>query len=406
MDERHGYMDTKEAGVANHPFACDPGAMAADPPTPLPEESGSVAALELLSAVLADADASGVSDDFFSRLAEGVCRLAGMDRAIIFRWDETRHRAHAAGAHGVPLEPFTGHHVTVETAPVARRALEEDRVIEMPAEAEHGISPEFADLAAGRPLTYVPIVAAGRWIGVMLVDPGPGAPPLQPERRELLWTLGKTLALAAVSRSATGQRQRARALEERIDMARELHEQVAQRLFGVSLALSADGALAGEAKERCAREIQAALAELRGMLTRPLGRAPRPTSSTLAEELRRLEALHAGDGIAFDGDIGDVPPAVEPLAQSVLAEAVRNARKHADPRRLVVRARTSPTAFVLEVENDGVTGRRRTGTGVGLRLAALEALSADGLLEFGPGRPGTWFIRLAVPTGGDREAPA
>jgi signal transduction histidine kinase len=377
--------------------------MTADPHVPHSDGFGSVAALELLSGVLAEADDAGVSDDFFSRLAAGVCRLAGMERAIIFRWDDARRRAHAAGAHGVPLEPFARRHVTVETAPVARLALEEDRVIEMPAGADHGISPEFAELAAGRPLTYVPIAAAGRWIGVMLVDPGPDAGPLEPERRELLWTLGKTLALATASRTATDQRQRARALEERIDLARDLHEQVAQRLFGVSLALSADGPLDGEAKARSAREIQAALAELRGMLRRPLGRVPRPTSSTLAEELRRLTTEHADLNLELDGEVGPVPAALEPLAQSVLAEAVRNARKHAEPRRVVVRARTSASAFVLEVENDGVTARRGAHSGVGLRLAAMEALSFDGLVEFGPGRPGSWLVRLAVPIGEGEE---
>ncbi|HEY2636653.1 MAG TPA: GAF domain-containing protein, partial [Solirubrobacteraceae bacterium] len=354
---------------------------------------------ELLSGVLAEADEAGVSDDFYSRLAEGVCRLAGMERAIIFRWDDARRRAHAAGAHGVPLEPFAGRHVTVETAPVARQALVEDRVIEMPADADQGISADFAELAAGRPLTYVPIAAAGRWIGVLLVDPGPDAPPLDRERRDLLWTLGKTLALASASRTATYQRERAHQLEERIDLARDLHEQVAQRLFGISMALSMDGPLEGEAKARCAREVREALSDLRVMLRRPLGRLPRATQSTLAEELARLVTEHGDLGLEVDGGVGPVPEPLEPLAQSVLAEAVRNARKHADPRRVVVRARTSETTFVLEIENDGVAAERGARSGVGLRLAALEALSFDGLLEFGPAGPGRWLVRLAVPIG-------
>jgi hypothetical protein len=52
----------------------------------------------------------------------------------------------------------------------------------------------------------------------------------------------------------------------------------------------------------------------------------------------------------------------------------------------------------MEVCNDGVTGRRSaTMSGMGLRLAAIEALQVGGLVEFGERGPGTWRVRLAVP---------
>ena len=53
-------------------------------------------------------------------------------------------------------------------------------------------------------------------------------------------------------------------------------------------------------------------------------------------------------------------------------------------------------AFVLEVANDGVTGRGHR-AGMGLRLAALEALQSGGVVEFGMRGPGTWQVRLVVP---------
>ena len=58
--------------------------------------------------------------------------------------------------------------------------------------------------------------------------------------RHLLWTLGKTAALVATARNATRQQERTRRLGERLELAREIHERVMQRLFGVSLALSAE----------------------------------------------------------------------------------------------------------------------------------------------------------------------
>ncbi len=360
----------------------------------------SIAALELLSDVLSGVDEEHGSDRFFSRLAEAVCRLAQMDRAVIFSYDDARRRVHAAGAFGVALDGFTDGHVTVESAPVARQALTEDRVIEVLPADGHDISEDFAELVGDHALVYVPIVAAGRWIGVILAEPARGTSPIDDPKRDLLWMLGKTIALASSSRIATYETERARELEERIDFARDIHDGVVQRLFGVSLALSSEQPLTAEARARCAAEVRAALGELRSALQRPLGRSSPPTGTTLADELDRLSAEHPDLGLAIEGAVSGVPAGLEPLAQSVLTEAVRNARKHSDAHRLLVRTHCDDGTFVLEIENDGVPALRAASTGVGLRLAALEALQAGGLVEFGERQPGTWQVRLVVPVPG------
>ena len=154
------------------------------------------------------------------------------------------------------------------------------------------------------------------------------------------------------------------------------------------MALDGEGDLPAEARERCASETQAALTELRTALQRPLGRAPRATGTTFVAEVERLSRVHPELGVRLEsGREGDVPPALEPLAQSVLAEAVRNAHKHASPTRVSVRVGQVDGAFVLEVANDGVAGRRRQ-AGMGLRLAAFEALQSGGVVEFGEREPG------------------
>ena len=97
------------------------------------------------------------------------------------------------------------------------------------------------------------------------------------------------------------------------------------------------------------------------------------------------------------------PAELEPLAQSVLAEAVRNAHKHARPTRVGVRTELRDGAFVLELTNDGAGTQPAGIAGMGLRLAGFEALQAGGLLEFGAREGGTWQVRLVVPHG-DAEA--
>jgi signal transduction histidine kinase len=363
-----------------------------------------IGALELFVEVLSQSEAGSTADDFYDRLCEAVCRLARMRRAIIFRYDSADRRVRAAGAHGMSIEPFAGAHVTVESAPIAGRALATDRVVEVVGDLAGEVTDEFASVVAEPArLVCAPMAAAGRELGVIFADRLMSEPPLQDADRTLLWTLGKAAALASVARSVSTQFERASQLEQRIDLARDIHEGVIQRLFGVSMALDGEGELPAPDRQRCAAETQAALTDLRTALQRPLGRAPRATRTTLTAEVQRLASVHPDLGLSLEqGRVGDVPSVLEPLAQSVLTEAVRNAHKHASPTRVSVRVGRADGAFWLEVVNDGVgTAQRRAG--MGLRLAALEALQFNGVVEFGERQPGIWQVRLVVPHGGDDE---
>jgi signal transduction histidine kinase len=209
--------------------------------------------------------------------------------------------------------------------------------------------------------------------------------------------------LVSIARIATFHGERARQLEDRLDLARDIHDRVIQRLFGVSLALTRP--LDDEARARCGEEVQTALADLRTALQRPLGRPSRETGTTLADELKRLSARHPDLHLNVTTPVPDLPPALEPLAQSVLAEAVRNVRKHATASETAVRVRRENGVFVLEVSNDGArdaADRTAGPPGMGLRLAALEAIQVGGVVEFGAQPGGRWQVRLAVPT--DMEA--
>jgi signal transduction histidine kinase len=352
--------------------------------------------LELFVEVLSQSEAGSTADGFYDHLCEAVCRLASMRRALIFRYDSTLRRVRAAGAHGIDLSQFAGAHMTVESAPIAAQALREDRVVEVEGDLSRQVPDEYAALVAEPArLVCAPMAAAGRAIGVILTDRLMTSPPLDDSDRNLLWTLGKAAALASVVRIVSTQFEAARQLEHRIDLAREIHEGVIQRLFGVSMALDGDGELPAAARQRCASETQAALSDLRAALQRPLGRAPRATGTTVIAEVERLAQAHPDLGLRLAAE-RDVPPSLEPLAQSVLREAVRNAHKHARPTAVRIRIADADGAFVLEVVNDGVAGAQRR-AGMGLRLAALEALQSGGVIEFGERGPGTWQVRLVVP---------
>jgi signal transduction histidine kinase len=147
--------------------------------------------------------------------------------------------------------------------------------------------------------------------------------------------------------------------------------------------------------------MQAALADLRDAISRPLAPAALDTGATLHDELARLGRHYKNLPLELDWDEGvEVPADVEALAQSVLAEALRNADKHARPTTVNVHVGRIDGTFVLEVRNDGAQSGTR-GTGMGLRLAAVEALQRGALVEFGPEGGSVWRVRLVVPVGED-----
>jgi signal transduction histidine kinase len=357
-----------------------------------------VEALDLFAGLLSEAEA-GPSDQFHSRMAAATCRLAAMRRAVIFAYDDERRQVRAVGAHGIALTLFEGASPTAEQVALARTALVEDRVVEVTDDLEEELPEEFHELLMQGTLTCTPMSAGGRWFGVIIADRAPEDGPLTAPQRHTLWLLGKVAALAAGARNATREHELARQLSERIDFARDLHEAVVQRLFGVSLALSGEGDLSAATRARCLEEIQHALGELRAALQRPLARRSRPTATTVAEEVARLRRMNRDLNVDLvDGADVEVPPRLEPLAQSVLREAVRNAGKHADPSTIEVRLARAEGALVLEVTNDGVaTVRPSRAAGMGLRLAAFEAREQGGVVEYGPAGGGQWRVRLTVP---------
>jgi signal transduction histidine kinase len=361
--------------------------------------SDHIEALDVMADLLLGIGEQSPPDAFFSSFCEAICRLTSMKRAVMFRYDNVRRRVRAVGAHNFELERFADMFVTVDSVPVARQSLVEDRVLEVIGASDFDVPESLRELLEGVQMICTPMAAGGRYIGVVFSERDPEQPPISEEEKHLLWTLGKTIAMASLARRATAYDERNRQLQQRIDLAREIHDDVVQRLFGVSLALSQTELLDSEAQQRCAQEVQAALADLRAVLQRPLGHFSPPTAVTFADELERLRGLHPELELRLEhGDPATVPSALEALAQSVLVESVRNASKHATASSVTVSLRGDASTFVLEIRNDGAQILPGTRGGMGLRLATLEALQHGGVLEYGEAEPGIWQVRLVVPT--------
>ena len=344
------------------------------------------------------------NDRLHDRICEAICRLTSMERAVLFLHDPVRHLVLPAGNHGVDSELLAHSYGTLEEVPIAQRALARDDVVESE-DLAHDLPDRYGGLPTLNHLTCTPVTAAGRWLGVIFADRCGAEFSLTEEERRTMRALGRTAALATHVREATAQRERAIMLREKIGFARGVHDHVMQRLFGVSLALgAAESALGPEERARCSREVEAALTELREALTRSVEPVAESARVTLRAELDRLGRQYKQLPLQVEWESGsEVPEELEPLAVSVLAEALRNAERHAAPSEIKVRVRRAEGAIVLELKNDGLddgpaeAGGKGPGSGIGLRLASYEAMQRGGVLEYG--REGEeWRVRLVLPS--------
>lgn len=186
-------------------------------------------------------------------------------------------------------------------------------------------------------------------------------------------------------------------------LARTLHDTVVQRLCGLSLLLEPDWAAADQRQHLCRRELASALSEMRSALEVCFA-ADAPPDGPVSAPVQELEALcceHPGVAVVQRGLRPARSKAVCHLLDTAIAEALRNARKHAAPRHVEVGMEVDDAITTLRVHNDGVGARSRPtphGTGLGLRLLATEAALLGGTVRSTACDVSAWRLELTLPT--------
>lgn len=315
---------------------------------------------------------------------------------MLLLYDDAYRAVRVAGSYRVEpslLERLEG---TLNETPIAQRALADDDVIVLEGDISEHVPERFRSIVSTEAIACVPVAMGGRWLGVIFADRDGEPFELEARERLPLRTLGRAAALVAGIDGAARERERARLLDDRIALTRELHEQVIQRLFALSLVLGAGGELAAEDRARADAELRSVLGELRNALERGLVPSARETKLTLRQVLQRIADEDPRAAVTWQTGVR-VPPRLEPLIQTVLAEALRNAAKHADPGKITIDVSGNDGTLAFEVINDGVRTRPGATPGLGLRLASIEALQYEGVIEFGPVDRERWRLRLVCP---------
>ncbi|GAB2466488.1 sensor histidine kinase [Jatrophihabitans fulvus] len=220
------------------------------------------------------------------------------------------------------------------------------------------------------------------------------------------WALVALLRLnRTTARQSAAERQRRRVDEERLRMAREVHDVVGHSLAVISMQAGVALHVADRRPEQARVALEAikrssgdALTQLRGALAVFVGDDPSaevPGASdvpALVDDFRaggrRVELALAADGL---------PPAVNETVYRIVQESLTNAARHSAATATSVSVVAADGCVVVEVTDGGPAVAAPSVPGRGLVGMRERCATVGGTLVAGPGADGGWTVRADLP---------
>jgi signal transduction histidine kinase len=262
------------------------------------------------------------------------------------------------------------------------------------------------------------------WLDYLLRDrPAPTVTSLAGLAAWLLVLLGASEAVrvrrerAAAAARIRAEEARRRATEERLRMARELHDSLGHYLSLISVqsgvALNLNQQLPEQARAALAAVRQAskdALRELRSALDilrqdgEPVPRSPMPALARLGDLVAQASAPGLDVRAETEGIVRPLPFGVDVAAYRIVQEALTNVARHAGPATATVRVTYGEEDLTVQVDDDGrgTAAGPQPATGNGITGMRERVAALGGQLYAGP-RPGGGFqVRARLPLNGAR----
>jgi signal transduction histidine kinase len=200
---------------------------------------------------------------------------------------------------------------------------------------------------------------------------------------------------------------RRRAMEERLRIARELHDSLTHSISVIQVQAGVAEHLAHKRGEEVPSALQAiqeagadAARELRATLS--VLRSTEDGDSSGLCQLDSLVARARAAGlpvtVTITGAERPLPPDVDQAAYRIVQEALTNVSRHAGLAEALVHLYYTPQGLAIQVDDDGTGGGTRpAGTGLGL-IGMRERVSAlGGRLHAGPQDGGGFRVRAELP---------
>ncbi len=198
--------------------------------------------------------------------------------------------------------------------------------------------------------------------------------------------------------------------QERVGLARELHDMVAHHVSAIAVQAQAGRTLAGQRPEAALAalaviegEASRTLTEMRAMVRvlrdgAPAEYTPQPGVADLAS-LARRDPVPVVD-VELPADLNGVPLQVDAAVYRLAQEALTNALRHArNASRVEIRVVEGGGTLRLRVTDDGqVDPARPASHGFGLQGMTERVQLLGGTLHAGPAPEGGWAVDAELPT--------
>jgi len=264
------------------------------------------------------------------------------------------------------------------------------------------------DLARGLGVQFGPALAmplgTGKSLaGVLVTARMPGSPAYDEHALRLVATFADHAALALRDAENEWAKRELRVLADRDRIARDMHDQVLQQLYGVGMAMQSTQQRI-QAPELAARitnhmnQLQQIIIDIRSAIydlsPDPAGAAPLRTSlHTVITELTSDALLSTT--VRMSGQLDRVPAQVAQHAEAVLREAVSNAVRHSQAAELAVII-TVGDELSIDVRDNGV-GIPDTVTRSGLNNMQVRAKQVGGACTITPADGGGTRVTWTAP---------
>jgi signal transduction histidine kinase len=205
---------------------------------------------------------------------------------------------------------------------------------------------------------------------------------------------------------------------ERMELARELHDVVAQQVSGMVVQAQAAITVAGKDPDRATEALSAiesagseALSGMRRMVATIRDEGEPDSSRTVQYGLDDIPTLvdrfdpgRERTTLSLRTTDGSLPAEVAESAYRIVREALTNVQSHAPGARTCVTVHEMAGDLHLAIRNDGVGEGdvAQEAAGYGLTGITERAAMLGGTLQAGPDGPGTWSVRASLPTGAAR----
>lgn len=256
----------------------------------------------------------------------------------------------------------------------------------------------------------VPIVSGSAIVGAFYLTDKQSGEAFSDDDEALIETFAAHAALAIENARLHERSRELNIVEERNRLARELHDAVTQKLFGLVLAAESGAALlardadgAGEQLQKVRELAREAMEELRSVIVhlRPHAIEAEGLAVALAKHVDVLRRAHRREiGLEVSGDF-IAPAAAEDAAFRIAQEALHNALRHAEAQHIGVRLHIGDERLTLIVSDDGagfepdapaVRSRR-----LGLTTMSERARAAGGELTVASSPGAGTTVSLRVP---------